>query len=162
VFADLLKEILFCCVPFVKKLIYKKELFANDIKIIPRVSEPVIFNLSCEIPTADIYLTSDNKSQYLEATLEGIVFSLWLHDERGLHLLAGQEYILPKKNMPKKCGVDLYRQISLTESQVNLLRSAKPSREISVNINLQLSVSSKLYCFEKSIVLENVHCRISS
>ncbi len=63
---DFLKEVLFWCIPFVQKMIYKRGSFEDDIKVIPRVSEPVIFNLGSEIPTADIFLNAENKSQYYQ------------------------------------------------------------------------------------------------
>jgi hypothetical protein len=157
---DFIKEVLFFCVPFIQRLICKKNVFENDIKVTPRVSEPVIFNVTSEVPTADIYLNVENKSQYLEVGVPVISFSLWLHDDRGLHSLISQEYILMGEKISKKGSVTLYRRIDLTEFQVRLLQTAKQSKEINVNLDLHVDVSSRLYSFEKRIPLENVHCRL--
>lgn len=158
---DFIKEMLFESFPFTHKIIYSKRSFKNDIRISPRASEPVVFNLSDNTPSVDIYLTVENRSQYLDANLGRILFSLWVRDDKGFRSLIDQGYIYCHKIISKKSDADLYRHIILSGQKVDILRSCMRNKIARIDLNFSFDVRSKLYILEKKSAFQDIHCLIA-
>ena len=159
---ELLKEILIKYFPWawIKRKIYSRDIFEEDIKISPRVTEPIIINISSEIPCIDMYLEIENRSQYCKIIANYIQFELWVRDDNGIHLLVGQNYILlSEKIEPKKCS-SIFRRLDLTNSQIELLNKAKKSKDVTIQLKMKAYIQSPMYDIIKNTSIENLHCKI--
>lgn len=147
--------------PYLQRKIYSKQEFERDIEIDVRSTNPISFSLNSEIPSANIYLKVDNKSQYLEVIVGVSLSSLWLKHDKGSQLIIKEIRNFPEVQIKPKGTQDLFYEAELNESQINYLNNIKESKELLATLYLKVNIVSSLYKIRKELVcLENKPCKI--
>jgi len=160
---DLVMSILFSSVPIekIKKWIYPEKEFEQDIDIDVRSTNPVSFNINSQIPSSSIYLKVTNKSQYLEATFDRALLSLWLNSDKGTQPICNELHIICKKKIGRKRTEEIFFRYDLNESQIKNLGEIKESKRLSATLYLKIYMDSLLYDLLKEVRLENKPCEIN-
>ncbi len=147
--------------PYLQRKIYSKQEFERDIEIDVRSTNPISFSLNSEIPSANIYLKVDNKSQYLEIILRVSLTSLWLTHDKGSQPIIKEIRNFPEVQIKPKGTQDIFYEVELNESQINYLNKIKGSKELLATLYLKVDVISPLYQIkQKYVVLEDKPCKI--
>jgi hypothetical protein len=160
---DLVMSFLFSCVPFkkIKKWIYPKKEFLEDIEVDVRSTNPVSFNINSDIPNSRIYLKITNKSQYLEIVFNRAIISVWLSSKKGTQPICHESHIISKENIGKKKTEEIFCTYDLNEAQIKILQEIKDSKRITSTLYIKIYIDSLMYNFMKEVRLENKPCEIN-
>lgn len=146
--------------PWLRIKIYPKDEFKKDIEIDVRSSNPLTFILNCDIPHVALYIEINNKSQYLELTIEKIFFEIWIKSDLGSQPVIYQGKMIAHPRVGKKEMKTLYWTSELNCYQTEFLKARKDSKDLSATLHIDYDINSKIYEITNQIKLENRQCKI--
>ena len=146
--------------PWLRKKIYPKGEFENDIEIDVRGSNPLNFSLNSDIPRVTLYLEISNKSQYIEMIIEKMFFSISINSDKGSQPVIYQGKMIVYQRIGKKETKELYWTTELNHYQTEFLRSIKDSKDLTATFDIDYVINSKIYELTGKINLESRHCKI--
>lgn len=159
---ELVFEILFNMPKFVKRWIYSKKEFMNDVVIDTTSSNPISFSLNTEVPVARIWLKINNKSQYLDAMFDrAVLLDVYISGRGGQRCILHHKPIILRKRIPKKKDAEIFSEFELNQNQTESLKKVDISRNLTANLRIQYYIDSDLYSFFKIISLDGRPCELN-
>ncbi len=148
-------------VPFIKRRIYSREKFLNDIKVTSGKPYTIECQLSCEQPDVRIWLQVINLSQYLDIEIDTITIKqLVIRADSHHWILQNKDKKLGEK-ISRKTVKSLFITFELLPKQVEILNSIKQFYNVEAELGAIIFVESSLYKEKLDIPLGSVPCKLS-
>ena len=149
-------------IPFIKRHIYSKEKFLNDIKITSGQSYAIEYYRSSNPPILRIWLQLINLSPYLDVEIDTITIrQLSIKADSNPCIFQEKDKKLGEKFVRKSVGSVLIT-FELSSKQVEMMNSIKQLTNVEANLWAKIFIESSLYKKEKvDIHLESIPCKIS-